>query len=93
MSTTTNNCAQSATTIGAANASGTGTTSKHQAWNSSLHDIPYKFYVPMNQEESLTQPERYSKASLTGFPQVTAHASGNTAINLSLRPQPLELLA
>ena len=47
MSATTNNCAQSATTIGAANAS--GITSKHQAWNSSPHDLlfalSYKFYA------------------------------------------------
>ena len=43
MSATTNNCAHSATTIGAASAS--DITSKHRAWNPSLLDLPYKFYA------------------------------------------------
>ena len=49
--------------------------------------------LPMNQVESPTQPKPYSAASLTGFPQVTAHASGRIANNSLLRPQPLELPA
>ena len=43
MSASVNNCAHSATTIGAANAS--GITSKHQAWGPSLRDLPYEFYA------------------------------------------------
>ena len=43
MSASANNCAHSATTIGAANAS--GITSKHQAWGPSLRDLPYEFYA------------------------------------------------
>ena len=43
MSASANNCAHSATTIGAANAS--GITSKHQAWGPSLRDLPYDFYA------------------------------------------------
>ena len=43
MSASVNNCAHSATTIGAASAS--GITSKHQAWGPSLRDLPYEFYA------------------------------------------------
>ena len=43
MSASANNCAHSATTIGAASAS--GITSKHQAWGPSLRDLPYEFYA------------------------------------------------
>ena len=49
--------------------------------------------LPMNQVESPTQPKPYSTASLTDFPQVTAHASGLIVINSLLWPQPLELPA
>ena len=41
MSASANNCAHSATTIGAANAF--GITSKNNAWKSSLADLPHEF--------------------------------------------------
>jgi hypothetical protein len=58
MSASVSNCAHSATTIGAANAS--GITSKHQAWGPSLRDLPYEFYAsapsPTSPAESPTLP-------------------------------------
>ena len=58
MSATTNNCgAHSATTIGAASAS--GITSKHQAWGPSLRDLPYEFYALAH------EPVRISNTALS----------------------------
>ena len=45
MSATTNNCAHSATTIGAASASGITSKTKAKAWKPNLIDLPNKFHA------------------------------------------------
>ena len=52
----TNNCAHSATTIGAATAS--GITSKHRAWNPSLLDLPYNFYALAHEPDRIFDPAK-----------------------------------
>ena len=53
MSATANQCAHSATTIGAANAS--GITNKHNAWKS-LTDLPYKFLALAHEPGRISDP-------------------------------------
>ena len=52
----TNNCARSATTIGAASAP--GITSKHRAWNPSLLDLPYNFYALAHEPGRIFDPAK-----------------------------------
>ena len=56
MSATTNICAHSATTIGAASAF--GITSKHRAWNPRLLDLPYKFFALAHEPGRISDPAK-----------------------------------
>ena len=54
MSATTNICAHSAITIGAANTF--GITSKHRAWNPRLLDLPYKLFALAHEPGRISDP-------------------------------------
>ena len=56
MSATTNICAHSATTIGAASAS--GITSKHRAWNPSHLDLLYNSFALAHEHGRISDPAK-----------------------------------